>query len=193
MTIKFMTTNPGKLKAMREHVASLGITVEQAVATIIEPQADTPEEIAISKAQQAFAQLKHPVAVEDGAFCIDELHGFPGPYAKYVLQTVGAEGVLQIAARLKSRKCHFESALAYIDSTGKVHTFVDRGGSGTLADKVAPAQADDAWSDLWRIYIPAGASRPISVLAGDEREAHWEEWRQRSTFRKFGEWLKTNA
>ena len=190
MTINFVTTNPGKVKAMTEHLAGLAIEVRQVSLDLIEPQADTVEEVALSKARQAFKQLKRPVVVEDSAFCIDELHGFPGPYIKYVLETVGIDGILQLASRLKSRRCHFVSALAYIDARGIPEIFVERGKDGQLATVSARENTEEAWSELWRIFIPHGAKNPLSALTQEEREAVWDSWRKQSKFVEFGQWHK---
>ena len=190
MTIHFVTSNSGKVKSMQQHLVGLDITVKQVKLPLVEPQANTVEEVARSKARQAFELLKEPVVVEDSAFCIDELQGFPGPYAKYILETIGIDGILKLTESLTSRSCHFESVLVYIDASGKGKVFTEHGATGTLATEVAPMNTDEAWSELWRIFIPAGATKPLSILEGAEREKIQTRWQARSKFRQFGEWLK---
>ena len=41
------------------------------------------------KAQYAFDHLLTPLIVDDTGFFIDALNGFPGPYAAYVLNSIG--------------------------------------------------------------------------------------------------------
>lgn len=190
MTITFVTSNGGKVASMERSLVKQDIKVKQATLSIIEPQADTVEEIAISKAKQAFELLKSPVVVEDSAFCIDELHGFPGPYIKYALQTIGIEGIMHITTNLVSRRCHFVSALAYADASGRIQTFVDESVTGYIASEIAPMDAKEAWSDLWRIFIPDGQDKQLSAFSAEERAQIWEKWHDQSNFRWFGEWLK---
>ncbi|MEZ8001523.1 MAG: non-canonical purine NTP pyrophosphatase, partial [Candidatus Poseidoniaceae archaeon] len=59
-TIWFLTGNAGKLKEATHHLQPLGYTVRQLVVesgTIVEPQADTLEEVAQSKIAQALSHL----------------------------------------------------------------------------------------------------------------------------------------
>ena len=62
-----------------------GITeVDHISFDAVEPQSESVEEIARSKAGQAFAALKRPLIVDDTGLFIKALNGFPGPYAAYV-------------------------------------------------------------------------------------------------------------
>src|SRR5690606_16109667 len=54
--------------------------INQSKLDLIEPQADTAEEIATVKARQAWKQLDKAVLVDDSSFHIAALKGFPGPY-----------------------------------------------------------------------------------------------------------------
>lgn len=191
MTINFVTGNSGKVQSMQQHLTGLDITVKQVKLALVEPQANTVREVARSKAHQAFDLLREPVIVEDSAFSIDELNGFPGPYIKYALETIGIAGILKLAESLSDRSCHFESVLVYIDTSGKEKVFTERGATGSLATDIAPMNTNEAWSELWRIFIPAGATKPLSALEGTEREKIQARWQARSKFRQFGEWLKS--
>ena len=193
MIINFATSNAGKVQSMKRHLRDFDVTVKQVTLPLIEPQADTVEEIAISKAKQAYEILKAPVVVEDGSFCIDALNGFPGPYIKYTLETIGVEGIMQLASTLRSRQCRFVSALAYADASGEVRVFKERGVFGRLADTIADENVDGAWSDLWRVFIPEGGSLALSALTSAERDKLFATWQKDSQFTKLGEWLAENA
>lgn len=188
--INFVTGNAGKVKSIQEHIGPFGFEVKQTKLSLVESQADTAEAIALSKAEQAFKILKEPVIVEDSSFHIDELHGFPGPYIKYTLQTLGIKGLLKLAEPLKDRTCRFTSVLAYIDSDGVPRTFIDTGDAGILAKEIDTTPCEEAWSDLWRVFIPAGANKPLSALSGKEREAIWDKWKASSAFTQFSESVK---
>lgn len=96
-----------------------GITEVTHVAfDCIEPQADSVEEIARAKAEQAYAALGVPLIVDDTGLFIDALSGFPGPFAAYVQDTIGNTGVLRLMDGREMRSAHFATAVAYADANG---------------------------------------------------------------------------
>jgi XTP/dITP diphosphohydrolase len=75
-------------------------------------------EIAKGKAQFAFDTLHRPLIVDDTAFCIDAWKSFPGPYAAYILDTLGIPGILKLMDGVTDRTAHFVTAIAYADEEG---------------------------------------------------------------------------
>ena len=180
--VRFVTGNRGKAKVLAEQLAAIGLEVERIYLQLVEPQAGSVEAVARAKGQQAFSAIGGPLVVEDSGFGVDALRGFPGPCTRYVLETVGAEGLLRLAAPLSDRSCRFVAALVYMDAAGVAQVFTDARGVGTLARESDRTPCDDAWSDLWRIFIPAGESRPLSALPVAGREALWALWRSHSVY-----------
>jgi XTP/dITP diphosphohydrolase len=187
--IRFVTGNRGKAKVLSEQLAAIGLEVERVDLPLVEPQASSVEAVARAKGQQAFSAIGGPLVVEDSGFCVDALRGFPGPSTRYALETIGAEGLLRLAAPLSDRSCRFVAALVYMDAAGVAQVFTDDRGVGTLARESDATPCDDAWSDLWRIFIPAGSSRPLSALPAAEREALWALWRSHSVYAQLAAWL----
>jgi XTP/dITP diphosphohydrolase len=56
--------------------------------------------------------------VDDTAFSIEALNGFPGPYAAYVLSTIGNEGILRLLEGFVNRNAYFETAVAVASEQG---------------------------------------------------------------------------
>lgn len=187
-TIHFVTSNQNKLQAMQQLLSGFDIT--QIEIPLVEPQAGSVEAVAESKAAQAVSHLQQPIIVEDSGFCIPSLSGFPGAYTRYVLDTLGAAGLLRLAAPLETRACHFVSALTYATPDGFSRTFVDNTGAGTLAREIDQTPCPEAWSDLWRIFIPAGHTRPLSALTPDERLTLMRGWQAGSVYVQFANWLQ---
>jgi XTP/dITP diphosphohydrolase len=75
-------------------------------------------EIARGKAGFAFERLKRPLIVDDTSFSVEALKGFPGPYAAYVLDTIGYPGILRLLDGVNERGAFFETAIAYADEEG---------------------------------------------------------------------------
>jgi XTP/dITP diphosphohydrolase len=88
-------------------------------------------EIARGKAEYAYRQLKTPLIVDDTAFCIDALNGFPGPYAAYVLGTIGNTGILKLMDGITGRGARFTTGIAYADEQG-IRVF-----TGTIEGRIA--------------------------------------------------------
>lgn len=75
-------------------------------------------EIARGKAKFAYGHLKRPLIVDDTSFSVKALGGFPGPYAAYVLDTIGYRGILRLLEGVEERGASFETAIAYADGEG---------------------------------------------------------------------------
>jgi XTP/dITP diphosphohydrolase len=116
MKLLVVTSNPNKADEIRSYFGG-GIEVEDVRLECPECRHDDVAEIARYKAEFAWEKLKRPLIVDDTAFCINSLSGFPGPYAAYVFYKIGNEGILRLTAG-KSRDAHFETAIAYADSSG---------------------------------------------------------------------------
>ncbi len=188
-TIHFVTTNKGKAGALNQIASPLGIEVIAVEIELVEPQADTVTEVAQNKAAQAVKLLGKPVVVEDTGFAIDVLTGFPGAYIKYALATIGAEGLIRLAAQFISPTCRFVSAMCYAAPDGTQHTFLDDSAMGTLATAIDPTPAPNAWSELWRVFIPKGYDKTLSALTDDERNGLMRDWQMNSVYGQFTRWM----
>lgn len=185
----FATSNKGKALALKKLSANFGIEITQVELELIEPQADSVVEVAQNKALQAVNLLGKPVVVEDSGFVIDALAGFPGAYTKYIMSTIGADGLLRLAAPYPQATCHFVSAMCYATPDGIRRTFVDNSAEGILADSLDSHQQPDAWSELWRIFIPKGYDKPLSAFTPDEQNTLMQHWQASSVYGQFVRWL----
>jgi len=78
--------------------------------------------IAAGKAEYAYRELNTLLITDDTAFSIDALRGFPGPYAAYVLDTLGNTGILKLMEGIPDRTAGFTTAIAFTDG-GTVRIF----------------------------------------------------------------------
>lgn len=190
MDIVFATGNSGKVASLQRYIADLDIQVVARDLNLTEPQYDDIEDIAKAKAKEAFLKIKQPVLVQDTGFYIEALNGFPGPYAKYVQETIGAEGYLKLMAGQENRRCKFVGVLAYADEDGNITTFRDETATGTIAkDMDTTALRFDAWSVLWHIFIPDGTHDVLNVLDEETRNAWYHSHRKGANFAVFAKWF----
>lgn len=146
--------------------------------------------MAKEKARQAYSQLKKPVLVDDSSFHITELGGFPGPYIKYMLSTIGVDGILSFMKGRTDRSAYFLSSLIYVDEDGELHIFEDAPYRGKITETVDEYDSETAWSDLYKIFIPSGSDK---VLARMNTEDHKKVNKlQINAYERFSLWLKNN-
>lgn len=193
--IIFATSNTGKVATLTASLklAGLDITVTPRSLDLIEPQAATATEVATVKAQQAYDLLKKPVLVDDSSFHIYALGGFPGPYIKYMLETVGIEGIVEFMKNHTDRRAYFMNALVFVDEQGKHQVFEGRHRDGEITTQIDPNDHEEAWSELWKIFAPHGfGGRTYSQLTHDELyQPHDSQDQQKSSsaYGQFTNWL----
>lgn len=117
MKLTMVTSNSNKAVEVAAFFGG-AVEVTHISLDIPEHRSDNVGEIAKGKAQYAHDQLRNPVIVDDTGFSIDALGGFPGPYAAYVMHTLGNTGILKLMGGVKNRDAHFTTAIAFADESG---------------------------------------------------------------------------
>ena len=144
MKLVMVTSNAGKAREVASFFGG-GLEVTHIALEIPEHRSDDVGEIAKGKAQYAYDRLRTPLIVDDTGFSIDALNGFPGPYAAYILHTIGNRGILKLMEGVNNRDAQFTTAIAFADEsgirvfTGTVHgtiTTAPRGSNGFGYDPI---------------------------------------------------------
>lgn len=117
MRLAVVTSNPHKAREVAAFFQD-ELEVEHVNLECPEFRHSDVGEIAKGKAQFAYGHLDRPLIVDDTAFSVTSLHGFPGPYAAYVLDTIGYPGILRLLEGVEERGASFETAIAYADWEG---------------------------------------------------------------------------
>jgi XTP/dITP diphosphohydrolase len=113
--IALITGNAGKAA---EYAAMLGIDVTPAKAELTEVQSLDVTVVADRKVTDAYAQLGEPVLVDDTGLTVHAWNGLPGALVAWFLDTVGAQGILNMATGLTDRRATVITALGYADADG---------------------------------------------------------------------------
>lgn len=189
--IVFATSNTGKIATLRRHfeIGGIDLAIKPRALELIEPQAATAVEVALAKAKQACEQLQQPVLVDDSSFHIEALGGFPGPYVKYMIDSIGVEGIMKFMEGRPNRRAYFSSALVFVEESGEPRVFEDKT-EGEIAEMIDPYDHAEAWSDLWKIFSPAGRNgKTLSQLTTTELK-QFRSGQSTSAYAQFSHWLK---
>jgi len=166
-TLYFITSNKGKLVELQERVHGLPITIRQHDLGYPEIQADCLEDVArfgIEWIQQRFPD--HCFILEDSGLFIDSLHGFPGPYSKYVFYTIGLSGILTILSKRKQdeRTAVFRSVIGYYSPNEKP-IFIVGECPGIISTKI---QGTNGFG-YDPIFIPKGKTKTFGQMTTTEK------------------------
>lgn len=188
--INFITSNQGKVKSLENSLKSNNIDVLVCAQNldIMEPQFDTVHEVSKFKALKAFETLKEPVLVEDGGFSVFELKGFPGVYTKYVLKTLGADGILKLMNGIGNRTAKFISVATFINKNGNIFQFEREGGEFEISKEKVEIQSPFAWSELWKIIYLKEYNKNLCELSEQEVAEYYGKVGANGSIQKFVNW-----
>lgn len=167
-----VTGNRGKIAEAR---LALGLEIEAVEVDLPEIQGLDLLEILQEKAEVAWEIVQRPLVVEEAGLSLVALNGFPGPLVKWMLESVGAEGIARTAHALGDPRAVARCALLYRDSKRSV---VAEGNThGTL---VLPSRGEHGFG--WDpVFLPDGETRTFAELAGREKDAvshRGKAWRE---------------
>ncbi len=182
MELSIATTNKHKVEEISKILSEYGIALGQKNVAMIEPDSGTLEEIAKSKAEQAFAKLKKPVIAEDTGVYFDAYNYFPGVLAKRVYEGIGFDGLLALIKKVPDWRAHFEPAICYFD--GKRSRVFSGRLNGSLLIKTVSVGKDRLPYE--KLFVPDGYKTALVdlPLEGKNKISH-----RAQAARKLGEWL----
>ena len=112
--VSFATSNLHKfteVKAIFDQQTS--ISLEYLKISLLEIQSASLEEVAAFSLEECAKRTeKTNFFVEDTGLFIESLHGFPGVYSAFVLETIGLNGILTLLKNNSSRNASFQSVIA---------------------------------------------------------------------------------
>lgn len=177
--IKVVTGNKNKFNELNEIAKEYNIQLEMINLPKFEIQADTLEEIVKYSAALVYSMIKEPIILEDSGLFIEALNGFPGPYTKYVRETIGIDGILKLMKNVENRRAYFKTALAYADES-EVRIF-----TGEVYGEISYEARGDKGFGFDPIFIPNGCKKTFAELDIHEKNKYSH---RSKAFRKFLEY-----
>lgn len=204
--ITFATTSEWKIDQARDFLADYGITVQNPPSFeefegqkwtkepggvdeyAIEIQSDSFEEVTEYKAYSASQRLDQPVIVEDTGVHIDSLNGFPGPYSKYAILTIGVDGVVKLMEEQSDRTAEYVSVVGYCTPGEEPRTFVaEQPGEITRDQRIDP---ENPWADalLNPIFSPDEIDDKTLSEVPPDRITELDSYPMKNSTQAFGDW-----
>jgi XTP/dITP diphosphohydrolase len=177
----FVTSNEHKRREVQQ---ILGVALEGADLDLPEIQAIDPAEVAAEKARvarEALGDTDLPVLVEDSGLMVDAWGGFPGALTKWLMQSVGNEGLLRMLAPGEDRLARAVCVVALAEAQGKVHTF-----RGEVRGTVAESPRGEGGFGYDPVFVPGWSSLTYAEMGeGKNTDSH-----RARAFRAVKEWLE---
>ena len=157
----FVTSNLGKL---REAEAVLGRSLDHCGLDLPELQTLDLEEAVRDKAKAAWKRLERPVLVEDTSLELEGLGGFPGPLIRWLLASVGPEGICRITRCFDDRRATARCLICATD--GSVEVF----GEGAVEGLIAATPRGDGGFGWDSTFVPPdGGGRSYGEMSEEEK------------------------
>lgn len=181
--ISYVTSNKEKIEVAKKYLEPLGIEIVQNNFPLEEIQSERIEEITLYKAVQAYKHLQSPILVMDAGWYIPALHGFPGPYMKYINQWLKKDDLLNLIKPYKDRSILYKEVFIYKDSK-KEKTFM-----GELKGNILQEAHGKSQNISWNLI----SLRSDNISIAESWEQGIDPVENYSLWSEIAKWLKENS
>jgi XTP/dITP diphosphohydrolase len=180
----FVTSNVHKFLEAHNVLSEYKMATAKLRVEAVEIQDDSLENIAKYSAKDAVKNCGLPVFVEDAGLFIEALGGFPGPYSKYVYNTVGLEGVLKLMKDIENRSAYFLSVIAFASPDKQPVCFI-----GKVQGKLTSKEQGTSGFGYDPIFVPLeGDGRSFAEMTTTEKNQYSH---RAEALRKFAQWYSS--
>lgn len=187
MKVTFITSNTAKVELAKQRLSKYGIDVVQKNLDLSECRSLDVEEVALDKANQALKKSTQPFLVEDSAFYIKSLNGFPGTFINSTFDTLGERKITDLVKNEANKKAIIKSVLIFGDPKTKKLKLFTGIYEGYIAEK--PKGVNKRGWKVVRIFIPKNGSKTLGQLNDAEWQGFLEDFRKNDHFDQFGRWF----
>ena len=179
--VNFVTSNVHKFEEAKNALANFGIPIAKLAVEAVEIQDDHLENIAKYSVLDAVKNCGLPVFVEDAGLVIESLKGFPGPYSRFVFETVGVKGVLKLMEGVKNRDAYFKSVICFGGPDAEPTCFV-----GKVDGKICSELRGSDGFGYDPIFVPSdGDGRTFAEMSLTEKNSFSH---RAKALKQFAEW-----
>jgi XTP/dITP diphosphohydrolase len=179
-----VTSNVHKFQEASRVLSEYKIATAKLKVGAVEIQDDSLENIAEASVLDAVKNCGLPIFVEDAGLFIEALKGFPGPYSKYVYNTVGVKGILKLMKNIENRSAHFQSVIAFSSPGEQPICF-----RGKVEGKISLQERGTSGFGYDPIFMPTdGDGRTFAEMTSNEKNGYSH---RAEALRKFAEWYSS--
>jgi len=160
ITLTFVTSNLAKFNEAKVIFGGEGFKLRHVMATKLEPQSDSPAEIARAGLISIIPLITPPAFVEEAGLFIEVYGGFPGPYSSYVYRTLGCQGILKLMQDVTTRRAEFRAVVALAWSRNQFEIF-----EGSVRGEITRQVRGDGGFGFDPIFIPQGEDRTFAEMS----------------------------
>ncbi|MCL4332207.1 MAG: RdgB/HAM1 family non-canonical purine NTP pyrophosphatase [Candidatus Thermoplasmatota archaeon] len=157
-----MTSNQGKYQEISSELEKAGISVEWKRMEYDEMQGKDTYSISLRSCMDVGKKLEGDFFLEDTGLYCEALNGFPGPYAKYVQETVGNAGLIRMLQGM-NRKAKFVTVIS-LRHGDRIVQF-----DGVLSGIISESERGSNGFGFDPIYIPDGEDRTLAEMSPYEK------------------------
>lgn len=158
MTLYFITGNRNKFDEVKQIIPQL----ELAEVDVPEVQDVDAGNIVKAKLLEALKHRDGEFIVEDTSLHLDCLNGLPGPFIKWFLRVMGAQGVADLVEKTGRTGAEAKTVIGYAKSKNDIHFF-----EGAIRGSIVqPRGTRFGWDP---IFQPEGYGRTFAEMAKEEK------------------------
>ncbi|XP_051168769.1 inosine triphosphate pyrophosphatase [Leptopilina boulardi] len=155
----------GNAKKLEEFLSIMGSNCSK---KIISKKVDLPEyqgeidEISVEKCKAAANIVNGPVVIEDTCLCFNAMNGLPGPYIKWFLDKLGADGLYTMLNGWEDKTAQAVCTFAYTDGPNEPVILFQGRTFGTIVNPKGPR--DFGWDPCFQ---PEGYNQTYAEMPKD--------------------------
>lgn len=173
MDLIFVTTNRHKIRSAQLVLAKYDMNIIGISVVVPEIQGVSSKEIIKDKVKKCYQVVKKPLIAMDSGLFIDSLAGFPGVYTKFVLETIGEDGLIKLTKDIKPCRAYVQRMIGYTDGR-ETQTFSSRGYGEIIAEK----RGNNGINYDLIFYLPE-KGKTLAELSDKEKVEVWgDAWDQ---------------
>ena len=157
--INFVTHNINKFNEINAIMENNNIKINLVKLEYEEIQADSTEYISSDSCKKLVNRVDPPYFIDDTGLYIDDLNGFPGPYASYVQETLGNKNIIKLAS---GSKAYFKTVISFYYN--RVYQF-----TGILHGKISDREKGENKFGYDPIFIPENSDQTLAELPPGEK------------------------
>lgn len=159
MPIYFITGNNNKFAEAKEIISDL----EQFAIDLPEIQEIDATKIIQAKLEEALKHKTGEFIVEDTSLYLDCLNGLPGPLIKWFLQTIGNNGIFELAKKYNNFQASAKTCIGYAKNKNDIRFF-----TGEIKGAIVESEALSSFG--WDpIFKPDGYDKTFAEMNKDEK------------------------